>query len=402
MPEGPRPAQRCEELECGRGFECLHVRRNDRRRAMCVRMRRNEMCRPAPTRPDDDRERPTGDPDRERPTGRPDRPTGRPDRPTGRDMEKRSVKSHPRHRDDRKEDSQSDDSRSDSASMSVTDDSTVPDEVNQDGKSKSSSTGRDRGKSKDLDSSGDSEEGSGEDDTKGKMKLKGRDKTVSEQLDDDDGEIVVELDQHGKLKDLVDPIEEVEVDLDENGNLKKKPEDEATDEEEEEKSDSQVERDENEELKKSDELASGEEEETTGKLKTMNEEVDVEDELDEKKEDDNHEDDRDEGHEDGRDEKKEEELLLERNARQASDRIPLIDILTAVRPPDLCMERRCCDGESCFVRRMAENIPPLAFCAPVSFFRYYQKWIGRIIIGSCTLLAKAFALVSIFIVTSFL
>ena len=44
-----------------------------------------------------------------------------------------------------------------------------------------------------------------------------------------------------------------------------------------------------------------------------------------------------------------------------------VDISTAVHRPDLCMERRCCEGESCFVRKIADNLPPLAFCAPVSF-----------------------------------
>lgn len=176
-----------------------------------MRMRRNEMCRPAPPRPDDDRERPsgrpdrerptggpdrerpTGEPDRERPTGRPDRPTGRPDRPTG-------------------------------------------------GPDKERPTG-------------------------------GPDKEKPTGLPEGERPTGKPKDQEGTNSPP-------------------------------------------------------------------------------------------EGGNDGED--KEKRSVKSRNARQTSDRIPLIDLLTAVHLPDLCMERRCCDGESCHVRRIAEDLPPLAFCAPVS------------------------------------
>ena len=61
-PDELQPAQRCEELECGRGFECVHVRRGAMGRAMCMRMKRNQMCQPVRMRPDNDRERPGNEP----------------------------------------------------------------------------------------------------------------------------------------------------------------------------------------------------------------------------------------------------------------------------------------------------------------------------------------------------
>lgn len=51
----PRPAERCEELDCGRGFECLQMMRNGSRRALCMRLRENDICR---RMPDDDRVKP--------------------------------------------------------------------------------------------------------------------------------------------------------------------------------------------------------------------------------------------------------------------------------------------------------------------------------------------------------
>ena len=82
----PRRAQRCEELECGQGFECLHVRRDGRGQARCRRIqRRMGNCI---VRPDSRPDRPTRRPNMIRPTRGPGRPTGRPsrgsDRPTGR------------------------------------------------------------------------------------------------------------------------------------------------------------------------------------------------------------------------------------------------------------------------------------------------------------------------------
>jgi hypothetical protein len=44
---------------------------------------------------------------------------------------------------------------------------------------------------------------------------------------------------------------------------------------------------------------------------------------------------------------------------------------TSVRPnlPDTCLERRCCEGETCVIQRTGEeedSSPPLAVCTPVS------------------------------------
>ena len=296
----------------------------------------------------------------ERPTGKPDDRVGTPDldkKPTdspweggnnGKDKEKRSVKSHHGHRGG-KGGGNHGNKGMDNSVTSIADDPTVPGEIDRDDKSKNS-TGRDqRKKHKDLGDPSSDSEGSGEDDNKGKMK----NKLVLVDLHEDEGEI----DHHGKPKKPEHPTEEIHVELDEHGKLKKKPEDEEAMEEEEDQEKT---------------LGSGEgdqedgdvELDEHGKLKMAGGEGDQEGEHEGKEDNENESDEED--HENGHDKKKEEDLPLERNARQTNNMIPLIDILTAVHLPDLCMERRCCDGESCFVRRIAENLPPLAFCAPVS------------------------------------
>lgn len=45
--------------------------------------------------------------------------------------------------------------------------------------------------------------------------------------------------------------------------------------------------------------------------------------------------------------------------------------------PDLCMERRCCEGETCEVRRDERSREPLAICVSVSvlFFNCHHSYL---------------------------
>ena len=38
------PAKRCEQLNCGRDSECLQVMKYGRRRAMCMKLRKDDTC----------------------------------------------------------------------------------------------------------------------------------------------------------------------------------------------------------------------------------------------------------------------------------------------------------------------------------------------------------------------
>lgn len=73
----PRRARRCEELDCGQGFECLHGRRGRQQLVRCQRVaRRMGRCF---AHPDGDR-RGNPDGDRTNRNATVDRPTGHPNR----------------------------------------------------------------------------------------------------------------------------------------------------------------------------------------------------------------------------------------------------------------------------------------------------------------------------------
>lgn len=38
------PAKRCDQLNCGRDSECLQVMKNGKKRAMCMKLRKNDKC----------------------------------------------------------------------------------------------------------------------------------------------------------------------------------------------------------------------------------------------------------------------------------------------------------------------------------------------------------------------
>lgn len=40
----PKPAENCEQLDCGCDSECLQVMKNGKRRAMCMKMGKNDTC----------------------------------------------------------------------------------------------------------------------------------------------------------------------------------------------------------------------------------------------------------------------------------------------------------------------------------------------------------------------
>ncbi len=40
----PKPAERCEQLSCGRDSECFQVLKNGKRRALCVKVKKNDKC----------------------------------------------------------------------------------------------------------------------------------------------------------------------------------------------------------------------------------------------------------------------------------------------------------------------------------------------------------------------
>lgn len=94
-PPPPRPAMSCDQLDCGRGFECLHSRRNGRNHARCRRRAREPGVCDARRRPFEDQEEENeetpdenedttiprvSDEDSELATDSPMRPTGRPPR----------------------------------------------------------------------------------------------------------------------------------------------------------------------------------------------------------------------------------------------------------------------------------------------------------------------------------